>query len=268
MGQNASATLPGQSIPTGESSPKRLEPPDEPPEKKRSFRDDCGMITEGRIFTRYFIDNQGEPGRSEVLVSYHKESQSICWSSPDTIRYDPLHSMKIKDISKVLQGKQTMALQTSLAETAQSDLCFSIVSTKLQKSIDLEANEPATALAFANAVDRVMEHSKIVTTPSRTRWSLPSPPYQMPITQASLSRTLNASLIQHNAKIMKLRERNMNKNGVKKSRSKKGRSSQVKGKSSNSAVRGIKPKVGKKRKQKSSPVMTAQTHVALADLPR
>jgi len=256
MGQNASATLPGQQTSTSDSSPKRLEPPDEPPEKKRS----C-MISEGRIFTRYYIDNDGVPGRSEVLVSYDKETQCICWSPPDSIRYDSLYSMKIKDISKVLQGKHTVALQTSVAADAPSNFCFSIISFKLHQSIDLEATERATASAFAQALDTVMEQSRA----HRARWSLSAPPYQMPITHASISRALNASLIQH-SKLRKDRSAPI----VRKSKSRKKSPSSVPKSKSLPTTRGSKPKVGKKRKQKCSPVLSssAQAHVALADLPR
>jgi len=269
MGQNESTTTQEQSTTTSESSPKSLEPPEEPPEKNYK-QDQHVLISEGRIFTRYYI-KKGVPGRSEVLVSYHKDTKSICWSSPDTIKYDPLHSMKIKDISKVLYGKQTVAFQTPLATSAQSNFCFSIVSNKLHKSIDLEASEADRATEFASALDHMLEQAKV----ARARWSLPSPPYQMPITQPCLSRALNASLIQFNKKALRSSKDNV-KPGVRKSKSRKsGKKMKASGdissshsrKPSNLPSRGNRPKVGSKRKTKCSPVMEA-SRVVLADLPR
>jgi len=258
MGQNESTTTQEHSTTTSESSPKSLKPPDEPPEKHYD------SILEGRVFTRYYL-KKGVPGRVDVLVSYHKETKSICWSSPDTIRYDPLHSMKIKDVSKVLHGKHTVALQTPLAASAQNNLCFSVVSSKLHKSIDLEASKVGTVTEFVRALDRIMEQSKM----SRARWSLPAPPYQMPITQASLSRVLNASLLQFNSKALKVVRTGVRKNKSTTSSSKNARKdiglSHFVHKLSNQP--GSKPKVGSKRKTKCSPVVGAQSSV-LADLPR
>jgi hypothetical protein len=199
MGQNASAT-PGQTSPTG--GPKSLKPPDDPPPEKRRTREERnGMITEGRVFTRYSIDRTGEPSCSPVLVSYNKATKSIYWTSPDSIRYDPLHSMRIKDISQVVHGKQTAALRSPLAAEAPSTLCFSIVSNKLHQSIDLEASEATTAEEFADAVDYIKGKEAAVAKAQKKNYSLPAPPYQMPITQASLSQILNASLLQTNKKL-------------------------------------------------------------------
>jgi len=260
MGQNASTTQGLATTTTTESSPTTIKPPDEPPEK--SFKHDHQLISEGRVFTRYYI-KKGVPCRSEVLVSYHKSTKSICWSCPDSIRYDPLHSMKVKDISKVWHGKHTVALQTPLAVDAPDRFCFSIVSNRLHRSIDLEASEETTAAEFARAIDHIMEQSKA----ARTRWSLPAPPYQMPITQASLSRALNASLIQYNPHL-----KGQLLTGVRKSKSKKS------GKKISGETRQIvrvkqnqlhgKPRVGSKRKKKCSPVLVAsQPRVVLADCP-
>jgi len=267
MGQNESTTPQAHSTTTSESSPTSLKPPDDPPEK--IHKQDQHLILEGRVFTRHYI-KKGVPCRSEVLVSYNKDTKSICWSSPDTIKYDPLHSMKIKDISKILSGKQTPAFQTPLAASAQSSFCFSIVSYKLHKSIDLEASEAERAAEFATALDHMLEQSKL----ARARWSLPSPPYQMPITQPCLSRALNASLIQYNSKA--LRNKDNVRTGVRKSKSRKtgikikvngdlGSSHSVR-KSSNPPSRGNRPKVGSKRKTKCSPVLASR--VVLSDLPR
>jgi len=258
MGQNASTTQGLATTTTTESSPTTIKPPDEPPEKTFKHHQ---LISEGRVFTRYYI-RKGVPSRSEVLVSYHKETKSICWSFPDSIKYDPLHSMKVKDISKVLHGKHTAALQTPLAVDAPDRFCFSIVSTKLHRSIDLEASEETTAAEFARAVDHITEHSKA----ARARWSLPAPPYQMPITQASLSRCLNASLIQYNPKL-----KGQLRTGLRKSRSKKsgkkstGETRQVRVKQSTQP--GNRPRVGSKRKTKCSPVIAASPRVVLADCP-
>jgi len=262
MGQNASTTQVHATTTTTECSPTTIKPPDEPPEKLS--KQDEQLISEGRVFTRYYI-KKGVPCHSEVLVSYHKVTKSICWSSPDTIKYDPLHSMKVKDISKVLHGKHTVALQTPLAFDAPDRFCFSIVSTKLHRSIDLEASEETTLVEFAHAIDLIMEQAKAVP----ARWSLPAPPYQMPITQASLSRALNASLLQYNSKALKGGTR------VKRSKSRK-----LSGKKSTGDVRQVskskqpnplkgKPRVGSKRKTKCSPVLgAAQTRVVLADSPK
>jgi len=259
MGQNASTTQGLATTTTTESSPTTIKPPDEPPEK--THKNDHHLISEGRVFTRYCL-KKGVPSRSEVLVSYHKVTKSICWSSPDSVKYDPLHSMKIKDISKVWHGKHTAALQTPLAVDAPDRFCFSIVSHKLHRSLDLEASEETTAAEFARAVDNVMEQAKA----TRARWSLPSPPYQMPVTQASLSRALNASLIQFNPKL-----KGQIRPGMRKSKSKKG--SRVSS-DSRHIVRakqhsqlGTKPRVGSKRKKQCSPVITPQSHVVLANCP-
>jgi len=260
MGQNASTTQGHTTTTTTESSPTTIKPPDEPPEK--TSKHDQQLISEGRVFTRYYI-KKGVPCRSEVLVSYHKMTKSICWSCPDTIKYDPLHSMKVKDISKVWHGKHTTALQTPLAVDAPDRFCFSIISTKLHRSIDLEASEETTAAEFARAVDHVMEQAKA----ARARWSLPAPPYQMPITQASLSRALNASLIQYNSKtLVKTRPR--------RSKSRKLSGKKVTGDArpvarQSNQLRG-KPRVGSKRKTKCSPVLGAsqsRVGVVLADCP-
>jgi len=269
MGQNESTTPQAQSTTTSESSPTSLKPPDDPPEKIHIHKQDQHvLILEGRVFTRYCI-KKGVPCRSDVLVSYNKDTKSICWSSPDTIKYDPLHSMKIKDISKILYGKQTAAFQTPLAASAPSSFCFSIVSNKLHKSIDLEASEAERAVEFASALDHMLEQSKL----ARARWSLPNPPYQMPITQPCLSRALNASLIQYNKKALKSKD-NV-RTGVRTSKSKKGKvrvsgdlqRSQSIRKSSNPPSHGNRPKVGSKRKTKCSPVIEA-SRVVLSDLPR
>lgn len=265
MGQNASTTQVHATTTTTECSPTTIKPPDEPPEKLSKSKQDEQLISEGRVFTRYYI-KKGVPCRSEVLVSYHKVTKSICWSSPDTIKYDPLHSMKVKDISKVLHGKHTVAFQTPLAFHAPGRFCFSIVSTKLQKSLDLEASEERTVVEFAHAIDLIMEQAKAVP----ARWSLPAPPYQMPITQASLSRALNASLLQYNSKALKGGTR------VKRSKSRKltGKKSKSTGdvrqvsKGKPNPLKG-KPPVGSKRKTKSSPFLgAAQTRVVLADCPK
>jgi hypothetical protein len=177
--------------------------------------------------------------------------------------------MKVKDISKVLHGKHTSALLTPLAVDAPDRFCFSIISTKLHRSIDLEASEETTAAEFARAVDHIMEQAKA----ARARWSLPAPPYQMPVTQASLSRALNASLIQYNSKTLV-------KPRVRRSKSRKlsgkkaaGESRPVKPSSSSSSSSSSqfrKPKVGSKRKTKCSPVLGAsqsRVGVVLADCP-
>jgi hypothetical protein len=262
MGQNVSGQPASKGTITTESSPTTIKPPDEPPEKR--FKYEQQLVLEGRVFTRYYI-KKGVPCRSEVLVSYNKVTKSICWSSPDTIRYDPLHSMKVKDISKVLHGKHTSALLTPLAVDAPDRFCFSIISTKLHRSIDLEASEETTAAEFARAVDHIMEQAKA----ARARWSLPAPPYQMPVTQASLSRALNASLIQYNSKTLV-------KPRVRRSKSRKlsgkkaaGEPRPAKPSSSSTQLRG-KPKVGSKRKTKCSPVLGAsqsRVGVVLADCP-
>jgi len=199
MGQNASATPRGQTSPTEEA--KCLKPPDDPPERRRTREERNGMVTQGRVFTRYSIDRNGEPNCSPVLVSYNKETKSICWTSPDSIRYDPVHSMRIKDVSQVVHGKQTAALRSSLAADAPSTLCFSIVSNKLNQSIDLEASEVAIAAEFADAVDYIKGKEVAAGKAHKKNYSLPAPPYQMPITQASLSQILNASLLQTNKKL-------------------------------------------------------------------
>jgi hypothetical protein len=260
MGQNASTTIKGQTT----ESPTILKPPDEPPE--RTSKHDQQLISEGRVFTRYYL-KKGVPCRSEVLVSYHKVTKSICWSSPDSVKYDPLHSMKIRDISKVWHGKHTAALQTPLAVDAPDRFCFSIVSTKLHRSIDLEASEETTAAEFARAVDHILEQAKA----ARARWSLPAPPYQMPITQASLSRALNASLIQHSKALkgnLKPRVRTRNSSSRKNSGKKASLDARSVGKGPHSNSLRNKPPVGSKRKTKCSPVLGgAQSHVVLAGCP-
>jgi hypothetical protein len=174
--------------------------------------------------------------------------------------------MKVKDISKVLHGKHTSALLTPLAVDAPDRFCFSIVATKLHRSIDLEASEETTAAEFARAVDHIMEQAKA----APARWSLPAPPYQMPVTQASLSRALNASLIQYNSKTLvkpKIRRSKSRKLSSKKAVAGESRPS-IKASSSNQ-LRG-KPKVGSKRKTKCSPVLGAsqsRVGVVLADCP-
>lgn len=259
MGQNVSSTTQHATTTTTESSPTTIKPPDEPPEKTSRY--DHHLLSEGRVFTRYYI-KKGVPSRSEVLVSYHKVTKSICWSCPDSTRYDPLHSMKVKDISKVWHGKHTAALQTPLAVDAPDRFCFSIVSNKLHRSIDLEASEETTAAEFARAVDHVMEQAKA----ARARWSLPAPPYQMPITQASLSRALNASLIQYNPKLKgQLRTGRKSKSRKISGKRVAGDARQIVGKQS-SQLRG-KPRVGSKRKTKCSPVVASQSRVVLADYP-
>jgi len=251
MGQNASTTQGQTELLTA------VKPPDEPPERMSKY--DQQLISEGRVFTRYYI-KKGVPCCSEALVSYHKPTKSICWSSPDSIKYDPLHSMKVNDISKIWHGKHTAALQTPLAADAPARLCFSIVSDKLHRSIDLEATEETTAAEFARAVDHVMEQAKA--TPAR--WSLPAPPYQMPITQASLSRALNASLIQYNPN---LKGRQRKSKSRKLSGKKISGDAKPSGKGKSNQLRG-KPRVGSKRKTKCSPVIGAtQSNVVLADCP-
>jgi len=233
---------------------------DEPPEPPEKTKNDIKVIAEGRVFTRYYI-KKGVPCRSEALVSYHKPTRSICWASPDSIKYDPLHSMKLSDITKIYYGKHTPAFQTYLAADAPAHLCFSIVSDKLHRSIDLEACEETIVADFARAVDNVMEQAKA----SPARWSLPSPPYQMPVTQASLSRCLNASLIQYNKNL---------KITPKKVRKSKSRKLSVKKFSGDSKPSGKgkptpsgKPRVGSKRKTKCSPVLGATSLCVLPDCP-
>jgi len=257
MGQNGS-TQDGQT-----TEFITTKPPDEPPEPpERLSRNDIKLIAEGRVFTRYYI-KKGVPYRSEALVSYHRPTKSICWASPDGIKYDPLHSMKLNDISKIYYGKHTPAFQTHLAADVPPHLCFSIVSDKLHRSIDLEASEETTVADFARAVDHVMEQAK--TTPAR--WSLPSPPYQMPITQASLSRCLNASLIQYNQNLKITPKKIVRKSKSRKLVAKKiSGDSGVSGKVKPSSLRG-KPRVGSKRKTKCSPVLGALTMPSSCVLP-
>jgi hypothetical protein len=206
------------------------------------------MISEGRIFTRYFITKTGKQCRFPVLVSYRKELKSICWGAPDTLNYDSLHSMKIKDISHVVLGKHTPAFLTPVASAAPDSLCFSILSAKLHKSIDLEASDHVTAEEFARALEFLMgrEISKVQPKISKARhWSLPSPPYQMPITQASLSQILNASLLQHSPGLVPKGTR---------------RSSSKKGKTGGPSTTSRKKIVGRKRKTtKSSPLLGGST---------
>jgi len=250
MGQNASQSR-GLTTSNAEGSPTSLKPPDddEPPESRLSREDLFMMVSEGRVFTRYFITKTGKHCRSPVLVSYRKELKAICWGSPDTLNYDSLHSMKIKDISHVVLGKHTPAFLTPVATAAPDSLCFSILSAKLHKSIDLEASDHATAEEFARALEFLAgrEICKIQPKVSKARqWSLPAPPYQMPITQASLSQLLNASLIQHSPGLVP--------KGTRRSSSKKGKNSVP------SATRSLttsKKKIsGRKRKTtKGSPLL-------------
>lgn len=240
MGQNESQSR-GQPTSTTEGSPTSLKPPDdEPPESRLSREEKYMMISEGRIFTRYFITKNGKHCRSPVLVSYRKELKSICWGSPDTLSYDSLHSMKVKDISHIVLGKHTPAFLTPVASAAPDSLCFSILSAKLHKSIDLEASDHTIAEEFARALEFLMgrEISKVQPKVSKARhWSLPAPPYQMPITQASLSQILNASLIMHSPGLVP--------KGTRRSSSKKGTRKKI---------------VGRKRKTtKSSPLLGGST---------
>jgi len=248
MGQNASQSR-GQTTTTAEGSPTTLKPPDDPPESRLSREECFVMISEGRVFTRYFITKTGKHCRSPVLVSYRKELKSICWGSPDTLSYDSLHSMKIKDISHIALGKHTPAFLTPMATTAPESLCFSILSAKLHKSIDLEASDNITAEEFARALEFLMgrEISKVQPKISKARqWSLPAPPYQMPITQASLSQILNASLIQHSPGLVP--------KGTRRSSSKKGKTNAPPTTRSQATTR--KKIVGRKRKTtKSSPLL-------------
>jgi hypothetical protein len=210
------------------------------------------MVSEGRVFTRYFITKTGKHCRSPVLVSYRKELKSICWGSPDSLSYDSLHSMKIKDISHVVLGKQTPAFLTPVASAAPDSLCFSILSAKLHKSIDLEASDHATAEEFARALEFLMgrEICKIQPKISKARqWSLPAPPYQMPITQASLSQILNASLIQHSPGLVP--------KGTRRSSSKKGKNTAPSSTRSHTTRKKV---VGRKRKTtKGSPLLGGST---------
>jgi len=200
------------------------------------------------VFSRYFITKTGKHCRSPVLVSYRKELKSICWGSPDTLNYDSLHSMKIKDISHVVLGKHTPAFLTQVAATAPYSLCFSILSAKMHKSIDLEASDHATAEEFARALEFLVgrEICKIQPKVSKARqWSLPAPPYQMPITQASLSQILNASLIQHSPGLVP--------KGTRRSSSKKGKNTAPSSTRSHTTRKKI---VGRKRKTtKGSPLL-------------
>jgi hypothetical protein len=249
MGQNASQSR-GLTTSTAEGSPTTLKPPDdEPPESRLSREELFQMVSEGRVFARYFITKTGKHCRSPVLVSYRKELKSICWGSPDTLSYDSLHSMKIKDISHVVLGKHTPAFLTPVAAAAPDSLCFSILSAKLHKSIDLEASDHATAEEFARALEFLAgrEICKIQPKISKARqWSLPAPPYQMPITQASLSQILNASLIQHSPGLVP--------KGTRRSSSKKGKNSVPSGtRTLNTAKKKIS---GRKRKTtKGSPLL-------------
>jgi len=251
MGQNVSASA---STTFGDVTAK---PPDDPPPEKISK--DQQLISEGRVFTRYYL-KKGVPCRCEALVSYHKPTKSICWSTSDSVQYDPLHSMKVNDISKIYHGKHTPAFQTSLAVDAPARLCFSIVSDKLHRSIDLEASEETTAAEFIRAMDHIMDQAK----PASTRWSLPSPPYQMPITQTSLSRALNASLIQYKPNLKGV-PRRIRKSKSRKLSGKKAFEEKSSGKATPNP-RG-KPKVGSKRKTKCSPVLGSTTppHIVLAE---
>lgn len=244
MGQNASPSR-GLTTTTTEGSPTSLKPPDEPPESRLSREELFNMISEGRVFTRYFITKTGKHCRSPVLVTYRKELKSICWGSPDTLSYDALHSMKIKDISHVVLGKHTPAFLTPVAAVAPESLCFSILSAKLHKSIDLEASDHGTAEEFAHALEFLMGRDicKMQPKVSKARqWSLPAPPYQMPITQASLSQILNASLIQHTPGLVP--------KGTRRSSSKKGKTT----------APSKKKIVGRKRKTtKGSPLLGGST---------
>jgi len=247
MGQNASQSR-GLTTSTAEGSPTTLKPPDDPPESRLSREELFVMISEGRVFTRYFTTKTGKHCRSPVLVSYRKELKSICWGSPDTLSYDSLHSMKIKDISHVVLGKHTPAFLTPVAAAAPDSLCFSILSAKLHKSIDLEASDHATAEEFARALEFLAgrEICKIQPKISKARqWSLPAPPYQMPITQASLSQILNASLIQHSPGLVP--------KGTRRSSSKKGKNSAP---STTRSLTAKKKIIGRKRKTtKGSPLL-------------
>lgn len=252
MGQNASQST-GLTTSTAEGSPTSLKPPDDDPPESRLSRDELFMmISEGRVFTRYFITKTGKYCRSPVLVSYRKELKSICWGSPDTLSYDSLHSMKIKDISHVVLGKHTPAFLTPVAAAAPDSLCFSILSAKLHKSIDLEASDHATAEEFARALEFLAGRDicKIQPKVSKARqWSLPAPPYQMPITQASLSQILNASLIQHSPGLVP--------KGTRRSSSKKGKNSAP---STTRSLSGKKKISGRKRKTtKGSPLLGGST---------
>lgn len=249
MGQNASQSR-GLTTSTAEGSPSTLKPPDdEPPESRLSREDLFMMVSEGRVFTRYFITKNGKYGRSPVLVSYRKELKAICWGSPDTLSYDSLHSMKIKDISHVVLGKHTPAFLSPMATAAPDSLCFSILSVKLHKSIDLEASDHATAEEFARALEYLAgrEICKIQPKVSKAQqWSLPVPPYQMPITQASLSQIVNASLIQHTSGLVS--------KGTRRSSSRKGKNSAP---SATRTLTTSKKKIaGRKRKTtKGSPLL-------------
>jgi len=106
--------------------------------------------------------------------------------------------MKIKDIFQVVHGKQTTAFHTSLAAAAPDHLCFSIIS-KAHQSIDLEASELTIAEEFVEAVDYLKD--KEARARYKKKYALPAPAFQMPVTQASLSQILNASLLLTNKKV-------------------------------------------------------------------
>jgi len=249
MGNNGSQSR-GQPTTTAEGSPTTLKPPDDEPPESRLFREEkYAMISEGRVFTRYFITKTGKHCRAPVLVSYRKELKAICWGSRDTLSYDSLHSMKIKDISHVVLGKHTPAFLTPMASAAPDTLCFSILSAKLHKSIDLEASDHVIAEEFARALEFLLgkDISKVQLPKisKASHWSLPAPPYQMPITQASLSQILNASFLQHSPGLIPKGTR---------------RSSSKKGKGTSAPTSHRKKTVGKKRKTtKGSPLLGGST---------
>jgi len=174
--------------------------------------------------------------------------------------------MKIKDIFQVVHGKKTSVFRSSLAAEAPSHLCFSIIS-KLHQSIDLEASDSSTAEEFADAVDYLKDREA---TRGKKNYSLPAPSFQMPITQASLSQILNASLLLTNKKL-KLPKKNV----TKKTKSRKGGKSNKPGSLHSSPVPPIstthapptcrlqgytkKKIIGNKRKTtKSSPLVSSK----------
>jgi len=75
----------------------------------------------------------------------------VYWCPPDDLKFHPLRSIPVRDITDIRRGKKTPALQTHLTDEIPEEYCFSVISNV--KSMDLQAGEDDDAQSRRLAED-------------------------------------------------------------------------------------------------------------------
>lgn len=123
------------------------------------------LLQRGSIFTGYAENRRGEFLKKILLVFYNPNHDppygTLYWCDPSTEqRPESRHCcLPLRDITDIYMGQHTDVFESGVARGAIPDHCFSLLSRKTNRTIDLEAKNVETLNAWLLAINGIMMKS-------------------------------------------------------------------------------------------------------------